>query len=155
MFLFSGSWPIDLLMLFISICSVVYSFAKQKYSYWHRMGFKSHPDPNFLFGHFKPVFTQKECIGELMARIYKTTDEAFLGIYGIFRPIVMVRDLQAVRNILIKDFQHFTDRGMQCDEDFDPLSGQLFSLSGEKRKILRPKLSSTLTPGKVKVSCGS
>ena len=110
MVLFSDSWTFDLLMVYISIFLLFYFFVKQKYSYWERKSFKSFPEPNILFGHFKSTFTQKENIGELMARIYKSVNEPFVGIYGLFRPILLVCDPQAVRNILIKDFQYFTDR---------------------------------------------
>lgn len=111
MALFSDSWSFDLLMLFISILSLFYLFAKQRYSYWERRGFKSYPDPNFFLGHFKPTFTQKAYVGDLMTQIYKKMNEPFVGIYGIFqRPILVVCDPQAVRTILIKDFNFFTDR---------------------------------------------
>lgn len=115
MVLFSDSWSFDLLMLFISIFSLLYLFGKQRYSYWDRKGFKSYPDPNFLLGHFKPTFKQKENIGDLTARIYKSVNEPFVGIYGLFRPILLVCDPQAVRTILIKDFQYFTDRTYKID----------------------------------------
>lgn len=110
MVLFSDSWTIHFSILAISIFSLSYWFVKQKYTYWKRKGFKSYPSPNFLFGHFGPTFKQKESIGELTTRMYKSTSEPFLGIYGILSPILLVCDLQAVRNILMKDFQHFTDR---------------------------------------------
>lgn len=45
-----------------------------------------------------------------MTKIYKQMNEPYVGIYGLFRPILLVCDPQAVRNILIKDFQYFTDR---------------------------------------------
>lgn len=110
MVVFSDSWTFELVVLSISILSIFYLFAKQRYAYWERKGFKSYPDPNFLLGHFKSTFKQKENIGELMTRIYKYTNEPFIGIYGFFRPILLVCDPQIVRTILIKDFQYFTDR---------------------------------------------
>lgn len=110
MALFSESWMLDLLMLLVSIVTLFYAFAKRKYSYWDRKGFKSYPDPNIFFGHFKPTITQKEGIGDLMTRIYKKANAPFVGIYGLFRPILLMCDPQAVRTILIKDFQYFTDR---------------------------------------------
>lgn len=110
MALFSDGWTFDLLLLFISTLSIFYLFVKQRYTYWERKGFKSYPDPNFLLGHFKPTFTQKMNIGELTTQIYKYMNEPYVGIYGLFRPILLVCDPQAVRTILIKDFQYFTDR---------------------------------------------
>lgn len=110
MVLFSDSWTLDLLVLSISIISLFYLFVKQRYAYWERKGFKSYPDPNILLGHFGPTFSQKLNIGDLTTQIYKSTNEPYIGIYGLFRPILLVSDPQVVRTILIKDFQYFTDR---------------------------------------------
>lgn len=110
MVLFSDSWVFDLLLLSMSISLLFYWFAKQKHTYWERKGFYSHPHPNFLFGHFGPAFAQKMHIGELMARIYKNVDEPYVGIYGLVWPILLVCDPDAVRNILIRDFDYFADR---------------------------------------------
>lgn len=111
MSLFSDSWTLDLLVLSLSIFSLFYSFMNLRFRYWERRGIKSYPDPNCLFGHFGSIVTQKENIGELTTRIYKEmNDSPFVGIYGFCWPILMVCDPQAVRNILIKDFEYFADR---------------------------------------------
>lgn len=110
MALLSGCWIFDLLVFSVSVCVLFYWFLKHRYTYWERKGFKSYPNPNFLFGHFGPTFTQKQNVGELTTEIYKSMNEPYVGMYGILKPILMVCDPQAVRTILIKDFQYFTDR---------------------------------------------
>ena len=42
-----------------------------------------------------------------------------------------------IKNVTIKDFNHFVDRGMYVNEEDDPLSGHLFSIAGDKWRILR------------------
>lgn len=110
MTIFTINWTSVFLLLFLSTFTVAYWFVKYKYTYWKRKGFKSYPNPVFLLGHFGPAITQKMFIGELIARIYKSVDEPFVGIYGFLWPFLLVRDPQIIRNILIKDFQYFTDR---------------------------------------------
>lgn len=122
MVLFSGSWSFDLLVLFISTFLLLYWFVKHKHSYWERNGFKSYPNPNFLFGNLGPTFAQKEFIGDLMARIYKEMNEPFVGIYGFCRPILLVCDPQAIRNILVKDFENFIDRTYERLFNYSPHS---------------------------------
>ncbi|XP_031629073.1 probable cytochrome P450 6d5 [Contarinia nasturtii] len=157
----TGSWKVDVLSLIIVILTLVYLFLKRTYSYWDRNGFKSLSDASLLFGHFKAGLTQKESIGLFFWRVYRTTTEPFLGVYGIMRPILFVKDPQLVRTILIKDFAHFSDRGVHCNEDYDPLSAHLFALPGKKWKNMRAKLTPTFTSGKLKamfstiVNCGS
>lgn len=147
MALLTDSWKIDALALLIGIITLAYLYARRTYSYWERKGFTYHPGINYVFGHFKTSFTQKENLGVTLSRIYNSTKEPFIGIYSIFRPILMVRDTELVRNILIKDFNYFTDRGVHCNEEYDPLSGHLFALPGQRWKNLRNKLSPTFTSG--------
>lgn len=155
------SWIVNLSTLFTVVFILLYLFLKRTYSYWQRKGFKTLPDVNLLFGHFKATFAQKESIGLFFVRAYKSTTEPFLGVYGVLRPILFIRDPELVRTILIKDFVHFSDRGVHCNEDYDPLSAHLFTLTGQKWKNLRGKLSPTFTSGKLKamfstfVDCGS
>lgn len=110
MALFWDGWSLDLLVLCISTCALIYWFVNRKYTYWERRGFKSLQNPVFLLGHLKSTFTQKMFIGEFIARVHKNVDEPFIGFYGFLWPFLLVRDSQLIRNILIKDFQYFTDR---------------------------------------------
>lgn len=110
MFLSSENWKYNVVSLFIGIITIFYLFVKRIYTYWDRKDIKSLPDASFFFGHFSTTFTQKESLGDLITRIYKNSSEPFLGIYSIFRPILLVCDPQLARTILVKDFQHFTDR---------------------------------------------
>lgn len=161
MALLSNSWKIDILVLFIGLLTTLYLFLKRKYSYWERNGFKTLPNVNLLFGHFKATFAQTESVGLFFWRVYRSTTEPFLGVYGVLRPILFIRDPELMRTILIKDFAHFSDRGVHCNEDYDPLSAHLFTLTGKRWKNLRAKLSPTFSSAKLKamfntfVDCGA
>lgn len=154
-------WKADVLTLFVAVFTFLYCYLRRTYSYWERKGFKTFPDVNLIFGHFKAAFAQKESIGLFFMRVYRSTTEPFLGVYGILRPILFIKDPELVRTILIKDFAHFSDRGVHCNEDYDPLSAHLFTLTGSKWKNLRGKLSPTFTSAKLKamfstfIDCGS
>lgn len=104
------SWQIELLVLLIGVFSLFYVFSKRRYTYWERKGFKSLPNPSWIVGHFWSTVTQQEQISAFLEKIYKTTTDPFIGIYSIFRPILLVQDPEIVRTILVKDFQYFTDR---------------------------------------------
>ena len=49
----------------------------------------------------------------------------FGGIYFITKPVFFVTDLDLLKTVLIKDFQHFHDRGMYYNIKDDPLSGNI------------------------------
>lgn len=155
------NWKAIAIGLGIVVVTLIYGYLKWTYSYWQRRGFKVFPGVSLLFGHFRASFAQTESIGLFFKRVYQTSNEPFIGVYGILRPILFIRDPELVRTILIKDFVHFSDRGVHCNTDYDPLSNHLFTMTGPKWRNLRHRLSPTFTSGKLKamfstfVDCGS
>ncbi|EFN86292.1 Cytochrome P450 6d3, partial [Harpegnathos saltator] len=57
--------------------------------------------------------------------------------YTYFKPNLMITDLDLIRIVLMKEFKSFHDRGWYSNEKIDPMSGQLFLLSGKKWRNLR------------------
>lgn len=147
------------LLAVIFIITVIYFYIRYGLAYWKRRGLPS-LTASFPFGNYRPTFLLKKSIGETTRDLYNATNEPFVGVYSFLRPMLLIRDHELVRNILIKDFQHFHDRGVFFDEKNDPLSAHLFSINGKKWKNLRVKLSPTFTSGKMKamfstlVDCG-
>lgn len=161
MALLTESWKVDIFTVLIGVLVLLYLFFKRTYEYWERHGINVVPGKSYLFGHFQKTLAQKEFVGSEVKRLYDSTNEPFIGIYSILRPILLVRDPELIRSILIKDFAHFTDRGVHCNEEFDEISGHLFALPGQKWKNLRSKLTPAFTSGKLKamfttlLDCGS
>ena len=88
--------------------------------------------------------------GDVATRLYKSSNEPFVGIYSILRPMLLVRDPELIQTILIKDFANFSDRDVHFNESYDPVSAHLFSLPGQRWKNLRTKLSPAFTQNKLK-----
>lgn len=123
-----GSPTFDILALILIIATSAYFYITlYTYGYWKRRGVKF-IEPTFLLGNFGPTFRQQLSIGELLRTFYNSTSDAFIGIFVALQPSLVIRDPELIRTILIKDFQHFQDRGITVDEEYDPLSGHLFSL---------------------------
>lgn len=144
-------------LLFVSLIgalTLLYIFLTRIYSYWERNGFKTYPGVSLLFGHFKETLCQRESMGHFFTRVYRTTNEPVLGVYGFMRPLLLINDPQLVQTIFIKDFVHFSDRNVHCSE-YDPLSMHLFALSGQKWKSLRQRLTPAFTSGKLRSMFGT
>lgn len=132
----------------IILSATAYILIKHKYLYWQRCGIE-YLKPKFPFGNLGRSFMQKVAIAQDYEDLYKQTSEPYIGIYGVFRPILLVRDPKLIRDVLVKDFQYFINRGVHYDEK-DPLSINLFAIDGEQWKNLRAKLSPAFSSGKLK-----
>lgn len=98
--------------LFVVLGVSIYLYVKYVvYSYWQRRGIK-YIKPSFPFGNNGKSLMQRISNAEEMVEMYKSTTEPFVGTFGVFRPILFVRDPNLIRSILIKDFQYFVNRGV-------------------------------------------
>ncbi|KAH8238682.1 hypothetical protein KR038_000928, partial [Drosophila bunnanda] len=81
---------------------------------------------------------------------YRQSKAPFVGFYVFQKPAAFIMDLDLGKHILIKDFSNFSDKGHFYNEKDDPISAHLFHLDGPQWRLLRNKLSSTFTSGKMK-----
>jgi cytochrome P450 family 6 len=138
------------ILSFLFIVILIYLADRYILNYWSRLGVKQ-VDGSFLFGNIKDVILQRRSFGCILKELYDATKkESVVGIYFSYRPVLLVNDPELIRDILIKDFTSFHDRGIYADEKNDILSGNLISLSGQKWRDLRVKLSSLFTSSKLK-----
>lgn len=139
-------------VFFIFSCGFLYLYiqAKKKYKYWKKKNV-TQPDPTFPWGNCQGI-GRTTCIGRILTKLYeKYKKEKFIGIYVFWKPFWVVNDLDLVKNVFVKDFNHFHDRGFRLDEELEPLSAHLFSMNGQEWRNLRIKLTPTFTSGKMKM----
>lgn len=137
------------LILFGILFLAIYLYVKHLYSYWSDRGVP-YLQPSFPFGNFGRTFRQQVSLLDEIKEIYNATTEPLIGAYSLFYPQLIVRDIDLIQSILIRDFAHFTDRGVYMDEENDPISAHLFALEGEQWKNLRIKLTPAFTSGKLR-----
>ncbi|ODM86970.1 Cytochrome P450 9e2 [Orchesella cincta] len=81
----------------------------------------------------------------------KKTGKSFVGISDLISPTFYIADLELMKNIYIKDFDHFVNRRQFATPDSDLLLKKMMvSLEGERWKGIRSKLSPTFTTGKIR-----
>ncbi|XP_062552467.1 cytochrome P450 6d3-like [Armigeres subalbatus] len=114
------------------------------YSYWDRNGLPS-VKPHIPYGNLKTVANKTEPFGYATSALYWKSKERLLGIYLFFRPAILIRDAHLAQQIMTKDFNHFHDRGVFCNEDSDPFSANLFALPGKRWRNLRNKFTPLFT----------
>lgn len=144
------TWTTYIAATVVILSATIYLYVQYVFGYWKRRGIKF-LKPSLPFGNYGETITQKLSFSILMKKIYDAMpDEPIIGTFATIRPVLLVCDPEIIRNILIKDFNHFVDRGNYIDEHKDPLSGHLLALEGEKWKNLRVKLTPVFTTGKLK-----
>lgn len=149
----SSNNMILVLVLLLILLVLLHTFVRRQYSYWDRHGIVS-AESSIPFGNLKSVVKKQRSFGTAIYDIYKQTTEPLIGVYLFFRPAILVRDAELIKNILLSDFQHFHDRGVYCEPETDPMSATLFGLPGEKWKNLRVQLTPAFTSGKLKAMFG-
>ncbi|XP_044753036.1 probable cytochrome P450 6d4 [Coccinella septempunctata] len=127
-----------------------YLHFKNIYRYWQNRGLKVIEPIYFPFGNFWTFIKRDKGVGPILAEWYEEVDSEVIGLYALNEPILLVKDPDIIRDILVKDFNSFTDRGVYMDKN-DSLTGQLWKLPGHKWKPLRTKMSTCFTIGKLKM----
>ncbi|KAJ9577526.1 hypothetical protein L9F63_005899 [Diploptera punctata] len=145
-----GSLLLQVLILPGLALLACYAYYSVVYSYWKKRGVK-HPKPIAPFGNFaKGIFYSNPSV--IANNLYKELDgEKYGGLYSFNKPILMLRDPELIKEVMVKDFGRFYGRGIAPNEDIEPLQGHLFALSGSKWRNLRVKLTPTFTSGKMKM----
>lgn len=141
----------DLLFCSTVVLGLAWYFIRQRYTYWERMNVPF-IRPSFPYGNIKEGNSVH--ISTLLQKYYNELKGSgqFGGLYFYLNPTVLATDLDFVKNVLIKDFNHFVSRGgVFSNPKDDPLSGNLFLVDGDKWKRLRLKLTPTFTSGKMKL----
>ncbi|GBP95421.1 Cytochrome P450 6B2 [Eumeta japonica] len=134
--------------VFLIIAYTIYFWLKKKYSYWSDKGVPG-PSPLPAVGNFGEVFAQKKSPGQLVAHFYRQYPDAkYIGVYQGTRPILILRDPELVKHVMIKDFSHFQDRGVSLSNG--EIEKNLFALEGNAWRVLRHRLTPIFTTGKLK-----
>ncbi|XP_017777358.1 PREDICTED: cytochrome P450 9e2-like [Nicrophorus vespilloides] len=139
--------------LFIAVLSVlIYVYIIKPHNYWKNRGV-NHNKPMFLFGDAYKITFLQECFSLFVERIYNSFKDArYIGWYQFTTPILMIKDLDLIKRIAIKDFDHFHDHPGFSNEEIDPLwSKNLFASNGEKWRNMRTTLSPSFTSSKMKM----
>jgi cytochrome P450 family 6 len=156
----SDTYLLQLSVLCAIALTAIYVYFRVSFSYWKRRGVPTlKPIPPF--GDLgDAIFTGKN-FQQLVNEFYEDFDgHKFGGIYSFAAPLLLLRDPEIIKNVLVKDFDEFHSRGNVINEEKEPLQGHLVSLSGSKWRNLRTKLSPTFTSGKMRtmfptlVDCG-
>nr|ASO98003.1 cytochrome p450 CYP6B50 [Spodoptera exigua] len=131
------------------ICGL-YLYFTRGFDFWKIRNVKG-PNPIPFFGNYIDVFFRRKHIGVLYHDIYKQyPDEKVVGLFRMMPPTLLIRDLDIVKQVLIKDFESFPDRGVYYSKQ--KLGTNLFHADVEVMKALRKHLTAVFTSNKFKTN---
>jgi len=141
-----------LAIIFITIIVVI---IRKKFTYFRSHGIAEDPG-YFPFGSKATwkMLSAKISFTETTDQIYKDfPNEKIIGTYGpMGKRTIVIKDMEIVKNVLIKDFDHFVDRrhfvaSRKANKYF---MNMLTFMNGEKWKEMRSIISPVFTSGKLK-----
>jgi hypothetical protein len=123
----------------------------RNFNFWKKLGVP-HPKPLPLLGNLKECVLQRVTIGNYLKSFYdEYSDKPYVGILSFYKPGLVVRDLDLLKNILVRDSNIFADRNATINRNLDPLFAKsLGALKGHRWRQLRVNLSPVFASSKMK-----
>ncbi|KAK8729564.1 hypothetical protein OTU49_008550, partial [Cherax quadricarinatus] len=85
-------------------------YSRWRHSYWSSRGVPTPPFLPFL-GHMHKQISLFQFRWDYIDEVYyKNGGSKYCGLYELFRPVLMIGDPDLLKNIFVKDFDHFVDR---------------------------------------------
>jgi cytochrome P450 family 6 len=113
------------LIFLLTVVTIVYFWINRQFKFWSDLGFKT-PPISIPFGSLKGVGTKVATCHRFNEYYQDFKGRApAIGIYFFFSPVLMILDIELVKNIFIREFSSFHDRGFYYNKEDDPLSANL------------------------------
>jgi len=100
----------EILCGIVAVILTLYYYLTSTFDFWKSRGIPG-PRPIPGLGNFKDVMLNNISVGDYLTKVYNAyKDEPLIG------TILIVKDLDLIKDILIKDFAKFADRGFPIFE---------------------------------------
>jgi len=138
------------LNILLGIIALICWFLHSKFRYWKHRNLP-YIEPEFFYGNARGIGKDFHP-GEFFKRMYlqMKSQGRICGAYILFQTVAIATDLDLIRNIFVKDFDVFPNRGVYFNEADDPLSATISAIEDEAWRSMRLKLTKTFTSGKLK-----
>lgn len=90
-----------------------YYYYISTFHFWKNRGIPA-PRPSIIFGNVKNTMLLKLSMSEYLKEVYdEYKHEPMFGLYLRSTPLLVVNDLDLIKDILIRDFSLFANRGLK------------------------------------------
>ncbi|XP_030371710.1 probable cytochrome P450 9f2 [Scaptodrosophila lebanonensis] len=145
---------LEFLALFGVAVFLLYRWATQHYSHFKDRGIP-YNEPWPFVGSMSDMFLRRKSMFDVVIDLYNQGQGKLYGIFEQRKPLLMIRDPELIKQITIKDFDHFINHrdvfGSGDENDTDNLfSSSLFSMRDGRWKDMRTTLSPAFTGSKMR-----
>ncbi|KAK9501875.1 hypothetical protein O3M35_012516 [Rhynocoris fuscipes] len=144
--------PILMTLIAVILTLIAYSTyqANEANKFWHKQGIP-YKKPLLFFGNWSPeqFFLKKSFLDIIFTYLDEFQGEQLIGFYDFTNPRLLIKNIDLLEKVLIKDFINFTDRVLPIDKR-NAFDISLFSMTGKEWRALRYKLSPLFTTTKLK-----
>lgn len=137
-------------VIILLLCFLYYHYTSP-FSFFEKRGIY-YKTPTILVGNIGERIRMKTSFHEFQLKLYKDFDGLpYAGLFEGRRPIIMLRDPDLIKAVLIRDFDHFMDRNSLSTNEPNYFKRSLLNLKGAEwksvRSILTPSFSSARLRG--------
>ena len=101
----------QLLFAIGAVVLAIYYYHASIYNYWKNRGIPG-PKSGMFLGSFWGIITRKYAVATAVKNWYNEfKHQRVFGIYEGRTPLLVINDLELVKDVLIRDFSIFVDRG--------------------------------------------
>ncbi|CAG9827786.1 unnamed protein product [Diabrotica balteata] len=143
---------LEIVLVVTALAVIMYYLGVKPMQYWKNRGIKQ-GNPSWFLGDNLGTTLKTESYADMVVKVYNAVPGVrYSGAYQFTIPTLVIKDLELIKQIGVKDFDHFTDHRAIISEEADPLWGKnLFALTGQKWREMRPILSPSFTSSKMRV----
>ncbi|XP_012231001.1 cytochrome P450 9e2-like [Linepithema humile] len=150
--LFSSPFALLMTTLFLIGVVKIVPYVNLAYFTWKKKGIPYLPNSWSSFIAGWKMLTGRLSIVDYSHYVYNYFPDAkYVGTSEFGIPGILLRDPEIIKDIMVKDFEHFPDHRSFVDEEVEPLFAKnIFALRGDRWKEMRNTLSPSFTASKMK-----
>ncbi|XP_058837419.1 probable cytochrome P450 9f2 isoform X1 [Topomyia yanbarensis] len=139
------------------IVLLIYLLLARNYKFFEKRGIPF-VKPTFLFGNTAPVlFKRRDFLQHIQYMYDEFPESKIIGLFDFLKPVMMIRDVDAIKQMGVKDFDHFSDHTpFFTSSDVEDGAGEslfgnsLVLLCGQKWRDMRATLSPAFTGSRMR-----
>ncbi|KOX72547.1 putative cytochrome P450 6a20 [Melipona quadrifasciata] len=136
--------------VFLAFCY----YSTSAFGFWKNRGIPG-PKPVFFFGNSMDIIFSRYSTAVYLYKVYQEfKSEPMFGLYMRRSAILVLNDPELIKDVLVRDFSTFSDRGLIVYERTEPLSAQIINLDPERWRPLRAHLHPLFSVAKIKSMFG-